>query len=684
MSLYSALRISVAGLDTNSRRMGMISDNIANINTTGYKRIDSAFSTFVAGDSPTIGRHLSGGVVNINRRDISRQGNIEGTRIATDLAITGDGYFPVVAELAETNNGSFEKRGNVFFTRSGEFRVDGNGNLRNSDGYYLLSWESQEAGDGFNETNELNEMVPVNVNGQIFNPQPTSAFDIGLNIVPSTPRGADNAFQITQEIIDAEGASRNLTLSFEKEPAETHSLYFNDGSTTYQKDVQLRMPGAWRVYANVEGASIQTYDSLGEADIVVNDTTNVPIADITFDSDGRLSAFGAPGAFNMFLRSNLPVASQELLNNGPALALERGSMRSAPYDISGAASAYNDVRDLLIAHDVPASAFSATPTAAEITAGIISLDTEAYPHVMDDIMIELNDASAWRRADFRRRAGLPNGSQGIDNLFLDINPDRAAITAGASVDRLGARGLGRAEDSRNYLGARIISADGIVRTHTNADTDSTVDTRLQPFSSQANDGLRLTIDYDNNSSSINDQIDLDIDFGSLALNSFMPNSFLNNSNITNSVIGEGGEGNSGLTQYDDALSTMRYADQNGYKFSSIESVNITDKGVVEGHYSNDAVLELYKIPVVIFNNPNGLDSVSGSVFKPTISSGEGFARSAGTDQTGTIQSSSREASAVDLATEFTNMITTQRIYSASAKVITTTDAMLDELTRTIR
>ncbi|MDP6175835.1 MAG: flagellar hook-basal body complex protein, partial [Rhodospirillales bacterium] len=85
-----------------------------------------------------------------------------------------------------------------------------------------------------------------------------------------------------------------------------------------------------------------------------------------------------------------------------------------------------------------------------------------------------------------------------------------------------------------------------------------------------------------------------------------------------------------------------------------------------------------------FPNPNGLGSNTGNVYNQTDFSGLFFLRTAGTGGAGTIQNSVTESSTVDIAKEFTTMITTQRAYSASAKIISTADQMLDDLLRVKR
>ncbi|TAN49195.1 MAG: flagellar hook-basal body complex protein, partial [Rhodospirillales bacterium] len=124
---------------------------------------------------------------------------------------------------------------------------------------------------------------------------------------------------------------------------------------------------------------------------------------------------------------------------------------------------------------------------------------------------------------------------------------------------------------------------------------------------------------------------------------------------------------------------VTYITQDGAKFGNFSGVSIGDDGVVTALFDNGVRRPVFQIPVATFVNPNGLDSLTGNTYIETDTSGAYTLRSAKEAGAGGIASASLESSTVDLGEEFTNMIITQRAYSASAKIITTTDQMLDEL-----
>ena len=139
----------------------------------------------------------------------------------------------------------------------------------------------------------------------------------------------------------------------------------------------------------------------------------------------------------------------------------------------------------------------------------------------------------------------------------------------------------------------------------------------------------------------------------------------------------------GLTQFAAAYSPS-FIDTDGAAFGQFSGVTISEGGVVTALFANGDVRPIFKIPIATFPNPNGLGANSGNVYNQTDMSGLMFMRGAGTGGAGKVQMSVLESSTVDIAKEFTTMITTQRAYSASAKIISTANEMLEELMRVKR
>jgi flagellar hook protein FlgE len=138
-----------------------------------------------------------------------------------------------------------------------------------------------------------------------------------------------------------------------------------------------------------------------------------------------------------------------------------------------------------------------------------------------------------------------------------------------------------------------------------------------------------------------------------------------------------------LTQLASA-STVNSVSSDGASAGNIIGVQIGADGVVSALFDNSQVRKIAQVAIATFPNDDGLQATSGNAYIGTLAAGTMTLKSAGTGGAGKISPSSLEASTVDLSTEFTGLITTQKAYSASSKIITTADTMLDELINIIR
>lgn len=133
-----------------------------------------------------------------------------------------------------------------------------------------------------------------------------------------------------------------------------------------------------------------------------------------------------------------------------------------------------------------------------------------------------------------------------------------------------------------------------------------------------------------------------------------------------------------LTQYDEP-SSVGSISQDGAGAGNVVAIEVDEDGIVSAIYDNEQVRKVAKVGIGTFPNPDGLAQVSGNAYRPTTAAGEMVIKQAGVGGAGLISPSSLEASTVDLSAEFTGLIQTQKAYSASSKIITTADQMLEEL-----
>jgi flagellar hook protein FlgE len=138
-------------------------------------------------------------------------------------------------------------------------------------------------------------------------------------------------------------------------------------------------------------------------------------------------------------------------------------------------------------------------------------------------------------------------------------------------------------------------------------------------------------------------------------------------------------GSDGITQFDNPSSLGPSTAVNGALFGQLTGVSINTDGIVTAQFSNGLSQNVFKLPIATFSNPDGLAAVSGNAYTASNDSGTAAIGEANLGGAGSVNSKSLEGSTVDLATEFTNLITTQRAYSASARIITTADQMLQTL-----
>lgn len=134
----------------------------------------------------------------------------------------------------------------------------------------------------------------------------------------------------------------------------------------------------------------------------------------------------------------------------------------------------------------------------------------------------------------------------------------------------------------------------------------------------------------------------------------------------------------GLTQLAGKFTT-NYVTQDGAKYGNYTGVSVSKDGIVTAIFDNGETRAIAQIPIATFVDPNALEALTGNSYIETTSSGNATLRTAGDGGAGVISANALESSTVDIAEEFTDMITTQRAYSAASKIITTADSMLEEL-----
>ena len=260
MSIYSAMLAGVSGLTANSSALAAISDNIANVNTVGYKRNSNNFSTLVTSKSESA--YSAGGVRSVTHQYTSQQGLLQSSTSSTDLAISGNGFF--VATQKPEDLTPTDAR---LFTRAGSFSVDKLGYLQNAAGLYLQGWPADTNGVIATDPSDITRLKSINVGSVGGAAEATSRLGIDANLkssqvispaVLAMPAGAGayNAatnnmtmyandpatgvkpdFQVQVPISDSKGGARTVMISFLKSDtpnewlAEMHAVPATDVET---------------------------------------------------------------------------------------------------------------------------------------------------------------------------------------------------------------------------------------------------------------------------------------------------------------------------------------------------------------------------------------------------------------------------------------------------------------------
>ena len=203
-SFFTAL----TGLNSNSHTINVIGDNIANMNTIGFKAGKATFAELIGGMSgfsatgnPIVfgqGSALNGVVHK------QAQGTPEYTGNSTDAMINGNGYFVVA-----TGDGG------IGYTRAGRFQFDSTGGLVSSDGYQLMGYMADD--DGVIST--VSGITPIEVRmGQFVRANATTQMAAAVNLDSQTPfgAGAASSFATAVQVYDSLGSVHNITVTFTK------------------------------------------------------------------------------------------------------------------------------------------------------------------------------------------------------------------------------------------------------------------------------------------------------------------------------------------------------------------------------------------------------------------------------------------------------------------------------------
>ena len=292
--------IPLSGLTASSTALSTIANNLANLNTIGYKDGRVLFSDLFyqtlgsngAGDPIQQGAGTSVG----SMPTTFTQGNVNPTGVSTDVAINNDGFFVV------------QGNGSQSYTRAGNFEIDKNNNLVTSAGQNVLGYP---AVNGVLNTGQ--GLVPLQLAmGSISPPTSTSYVQLSTNLDATTPVGTSYSTPIT--IYDSLGATHNLMFTFTQQGINTTT-----GNTDW--DYSISIPAA-DVNGTVDPTVLKTgtlsFDGSGS---LVAPTGNITGIAIPAFADG---ANAMTFSWNLFDKNGAGVLTQMAASSGTASAVQDG------------------------------------------------------------------------------------------------------------------------------------------------------------------------------------------------------------------------------------------------------------------------------------------------------------------------------------------------------------------------
>ena len=743
MSIFGAMQSGISGLAAQSTAMGAISDNISNVNTIGYKDNSVAFSTLVTKQASST-HYSPGGVQPVSKQSVNVQGLLASSASSTALAVSGNGYFVVSTAAnpqesdvwAYTRAGDFDIDNRGYLVNSGGFYLQGwsllpwdgnpNATVVNYNGinymkaYYDASGNTIYINDNIVDSRNLR---PINLSTIGGSATATQQIKFGANLPSGDPifsssnPTAGGQHSVSALIYDSLGNASNLNLTYTKQssntwgmsaslPSGAASVALTGGRETAKDDsADIYYAAGQLEFSSIpDNGSVISIKDEQTGQTFYFEFTNTPNAVGTTNgikhtavdiSTGVISASDFAERFLSVIQANMPGANRFSVDAN-RIVIEQsvgGGQLSidASKTLTCLQSAVNPDES-----GVPTGQFVIQAIDEEIkntaTISLLSTDPDSY----DGKTFTVNGV------EFTLKNGGTIGANDIDVSKATINGVFSPVKLAENI-AFAIKGIVTEPERVNYSGTSIEFIPTSTGTDIALDFQGLNGVAAGMGKSKGNTSFVNLVENDivlSNSFNLNTH---EVEAGSIVpavkFNSDgTPNYYYVDSmqiiwaNGAQNMNGQQGEGtpitlNMGNVGTNDGLTSLagnfntNYINQDGAKFGSYAGVSVDQSGVVTALYDNGETRPIAILPLATFSNPNGMSALTGNAWIETDYSGQALLKMANTNGAGKIESSSLEQSTVDLATEFSNMIITQRAYSAATKIITTADEMLDELTR---
>jgi flagellar hook protein FlgE len=663
MGIFGALTNAVTGLRAQSYALENISGNIANSQTTAFKRVDTSFEDLIPDTGVT--KQLAGSVVASSRATNSVQGDIQSSSIGTFMAINGEGFFVVQKPSNFVDNRPVFDGADVY-TRRGDFQLNKDGYLVNAAGNYLMGIAvDPTTGNLVGSTPELlqfkNDFLPA---------QATTQIQYRANLASYPLTSAHDANVPGSELLNPATFTANPLVGA---PAVAKI-------TGFDADVA---PDAVAVKSG--NTDISGLSSAGGT-LVLN-ATNVNIA-ASANAAAVVSAInaqtGTTGISAALDGSNHLKLTTANADTNIAIG---GASTLAVLNELGLAAGTTNATNLL----TQSKAAAGQTLTVQVSSGAVQTVTFGSGGGQVSTLAELNAQLAGLSGVLASTDGDGNISLSATNAIDTLNVGGTATLLNFGVhttSALPADQTVHGNDVTTFLDQSI--GGGEITAYDQSGSPVNIQLRWAKTASAATGGTDTwQLFYQENASATGNAVawrNAGMAYAFAAngkMNPAVSNVTLNNVTVNGVALGtvQIVHGADGVTQFADANGTAKVnlLQQNGYAAGELQSIAVNDKGRITGSYSNGRTIDLADITLASFNGPDMLKRIDGGAFQATDGSGTALLGAPGK-----IVGSSLEGSNTDIADEFTKLIVTQQAYSANTRVVTTSDQMVQDLLNMLR
>ncbi len=728
-SLYSG----VSGLKTHQQRMDVIGNNIANVNTVGNKadvvtfadvyyqtkRSPSAANATLGGVNP---RQVGYGVkMNTTTANMTQSGYTQSDN-KFDMAINGNGFFQVM-----------DGAGNIFYTRAGIFTIDDAGYLVNADGYHVLGIAGDSTGQDAG-TEIIRAVVPATEAHVSSATKRINGTDVTISVsAPSDHTNMTVTFK-NAEYPYATYANDILTIFFNTDKQYTSEQEFEEaiaeaiqaGGITLPDDVTLNFDFA-EIPTNPEALTAENSQT-GIEFSTTNSTAEIEYTYKRADGRGNDHSYMSFAIDNNISTDKVKVVYQDVDGVPTAsyadglwtLTLDEdseiGDLQEAIDKVLANQPTVDDLKVTFVCPDKAKRKEAIEAFAAKTgTDGIQVQGTREGGSLMGGYSFVMHDAGEFAKnykISFAYTQGYDKTKAVWDENNLTVTI--CANTSIADVNKaIREAANGNTKKIMTFTDIQGLSddptwsyaqdpADPTKYTITQTDlfgmTRTATLTKADSFPTQTDiDGITAWTNYiDADGKAVTDT---NLFFTGSPTTASGPNTVAGKDETAagvvwtpgtreaffggNPSIAPAGGKDSFFTGVAKGLdTTFALADGrtgSDQSFKDFTDITVQQDGRIIGLHPVHGYIEIGRIDIALFDNPNGLAKVGGTNFQETVASGPAKREVPGQGGAGVVLSGALEMSNVDLADEFTNMITTQRGYQANSRVITVSDTMLEEL-----